>query len=124
MTSIRPSGFTFKVDGSKLTSDDLTFILVERSNPSPRKPRLYLLRVLPDGSRRYFSSCYPSGMDNVFRVEYGGIRYTLVLEGKTARIFPCQVDDKKGAENEVLLNNNRTSLPRRKQTTLREGGMK
>lgn len=121
---ISPYGLTFKVDGSKLVGDNLTFILVERENPTPRKPRLYLLKVLPDNTRRYYSSCYPSATDNVFGVEQGGIRYTLVLEGETARLFPCRQEDNTGAENEVPLNNNGTLFPRRQQATRQNRGIR
>ncbi len=88
---IRPSGALLKVEGSKLVGEDISFVLAERANPTPKKPRLYLLRILTDGSRRYFSSCYPTTVHNVFDLEYGGIRYTLALQGNTAHVRPLQV---------------------------------
>lgn len=107
---IRPGTYTLKVDGSKLVNRDLTFVLVERSNPTPKKPRLYLLQVLPSGSRSYFSSCYPSTAQNTFRLEHGGVRYWLALDGPLATLTTTPPERQNGASVQNPPNNNRILL--------------
>lgn len=111
MSNIRPQSCTLQVHGSKLVGEKITFILAERQKPTPNKPRLYLLQVLPSGKRSYFSSCYPATVENTFRVEHGGIRYWLALNGPSATLSTAPLE----GQNEAFLpnppNNNRIWCP-------------
>jgi len=122
MSNIRPQSCTLQVHGSQLVGPDTTFILVERAKPTPKKPLYYLLHVLPDGTRGYFSSCYPDTVQNTFRMEHGGVRYWLALNGPTATLTDSPPSPENGPSGQSPLNNNRTLLLSKQQTKGKPSG--
>lgn len=67
----------------------MTFIIAERRKElvTESRPTNYLLEVLPNNRRSYFSSMYPTSNPNLFRIEYGGKWWVLQLNEYEASIY-------------------------------------
>lgn len=76
--------------GSKLTNGEIVYIISTRSNPTAKKPPLYLIQKKP--VERYVSSLYAystsSSIDGVttYKFDDRGVKYLLHLGAETALI--------------------------------------
>lgn len=83
------SGSYVNRDG-RLIGESGEFLIRERKNPQG-KPPLYLYQLSP--LRRYISSLYEVA-DGVYRLEFEGVYYRLVLRGGKAWIW--KTDERRG----------------------------
>jgi hypothetical protein len=69
----------YQIKGNTLSNTKHKFLVVQRENPTKKKGKSFLLHVDIKGKREYVSSLYSTTTDNLFKFDYYGKEYRLVL---------------------------------------------
>jgi hypothetical protein len=59
----------------KNTTGTGRILFVDRPDPTPKKPKTYLLHVDNNDKRHYISSLYSTNVPNVWNIDYQGTAY-------------------------------------------------
>ena len=94
MTNIETVKGIYNIVGNTLKQTGVNFklIITTRSEPTPKKPKLFLIakpleKTFPDGSNYvYISSLYPKN-DTTFIFDYQGNKHSLTIKGTEAEIM-------------------------------------
>lgn len=93
MSKIDIEGAYLKI-GGQLKSENLSLLIVDRKNPTPNKPKNYLLAKLPNRkNKQYISSLYHTNSTGVYSLDYLGVNYTLTIREQEAVISQVSKDD-------------------------------
>lgn len=87
-TTHTPTNFltdTYSLVGNTLIKQDYSFLICERSSPTPKKPKHFLIQKVPN--RKYISSLYETNNDGQFTFDFAGHKYTLTIKRQKAEII-------------------------------------
>lgn len=76
---------SFSLIGNTLIKQDYSFLICERSSPTPKKPKHFLLQKVPN--RKYISSLYETNNEGQYTFDFGGHKYTLTTKKQNAEII-------------------------------------
>jgi hypothetical protein len=76
---------SFSLIGNTLIKQDYSFLICERSSPTPKKPKHFLIQKVPN--RKYISSLYETNNDGQFTFDFGGHKYTLTTNNQKVEII-------------------------------------
>lgn len=79
--------------GTQLIKENLTLLLVKRKDITPSKPSKFILAKLPNGTRRYISSMYPTIIQGAYNIDYLGQSYILSVGEDIANIQKGKGDE-------------------------------
>jgi len=85
-------GFYYR-DNANLISKckKITLLICKREKTTPKKPINFIIRIDSEGKRHYISSLYPTSKKYVFRFDYNGQTYAIVLAEKGASILTASI---------------------------------
>jgi|15BtaG_2_1085339.scaffolds.fasta_scaffold08830_4 hypothetical protein len=76
---------SFSLIGNTLIKQDYSFLICERSSPTPKKPKHFLIQKVPN--RKYISSLYETNNDGQFTFDFAGHKYTLTTNNQKVEII-------------------------------------